>query len=440
MWKKKINIFFVLFLWFSVSGAFAQTVTLQEIINTALDKNYNLQIVRNNEQIAQNQNTLGNAGFLPSAGIRADQAWGVQNSEQQFFNGDTRSGNNARNARFDAFLEVDWVVFDGFRMFAHRDQLGYLQQISQEDTKYYMEQTIADIATLYHQLIMERQMLESFRKSMDVSRFRLKLEEQKRDMGLGNILQYHQALIDFHADSAATINRKVAIKELQIQLNTIMNANPAQSIVPDETGIALSGFDTFEALLQKAMENNRDMERSRLEELIAESALKMERASRYPQVSLFGNYSYANQTNEVGFIESSTAYGGQYGIRVRFNLFDGGKQNTRIRNAAIVQQNAAISVQNVSALTESYLVSLLNAYDGYKEQYALLRSSLEASERSLTIARQQFEEGLIDGFDFRQTQLSSIMIENQIASLLFAMKSIEIDIYRATGELYQNFL
>jgi len=440
MWKKKINILVVCLLGLTVSETVAQTVSLQEIIHTALDQNYNLQIVRNNEQIAQNQNTLGNAGFLPSAGVRADQAWGIQNSEQQFFNGDSRSGNNARNARFDAFLEVDWVVFDGFRMFAHRDQLGYLQQISQEDTKYYVEQTIADIATLYHQLIMERQMLESFRKSMDVSQFRLNLEKQKREMGLGNILQYHQALIDFHADSVATINRKVAIKELQIQINTLMNESPTQTILPDETGIALSGFDEFETLLQKAMENNSDLERSRLEELIAESALRMERAARYPQVSLFGNYSYANQTNEVGFIESSTSYGGQYGIRVRFNLFDGGKQNTRIRNAAIVQQNRTISVQNVSALTQSYLVSLLNAYDGYKEQYGLLRSSLDASERSLAIAREQFEEGLIDGFDFRQTQLSSIMIENQIAGLLFAMKSIEIDIFRATGELYQNFL
>jgi outer membrane protein TolC len=440
MWKKKTKFFVVCFLWMSVYAADAQTVSLQQIINTALDKNYNLQIVRNNEQIAQNQNTPGNAGFLPSVGLRADQTWGVQNSEQQFFNGDTRSGNNARNARFDAFLEVDWVVFDGFRMFAHRDQLGYLQQMSEEDTKYYVEQTIADIATLYHQLIMERQMLESFRKSMDVSQFRLNLEKQKREMGLGNILQYHQALIDFHADSAATINQKVAINELQIQLNTLMNTKPDQSIIPDETGIALSGFDTFETLLQKAIENNRDLERSRLEELIAESAFRMERAARFPQISLFGNYSYANQTNEVGFIESSTAYGGQYGLRVRFNLYDGGKQNARIRNAAIVQQNAAISVQNVSALTESYLASLLNAYNGYKEQYGLLRKSLDASERSLSIARQQFEEGLIDGFDFRQTQLSSIMIENQIAGLLFAMKSIEIDIHRATGELYQHFL
>ncbi len=440
MWKKKINILVVCFLWLSVSATFAQAVSLQEIINTALDQNYSLQIVRNNEQIAQNQNTLGNAGFLPSAGIRADQAWGVQNSEQQFFNGDTRSGNNARNARFDAFLEVDWVVFDGFRMFAHRDQLGYLQQMSEEDTKYYVEQTISDIATLYHQLIMERQMLESGRKSLGISRFRLDLEKQKREMGLGNILQYHQALIDFQADSVAIINRKIAVKELQIQLNTIMSQHHDQTIVPDETGIALSGFDGFESLVRKSIENNRDLQRSRLEELIAESTLRMERAARFPQVSLFGNYSYANQTNEVGFIESSTSYGGQYGIRVRFNLFDGGKQNTRIRNALIMQENTAISLQNVSSLTESYLASLVNAYDGYKEQYRLLSSSLEASGQSLAIAGEQFEEGLIDGFDFRQTQISSIMIENQIAALLFAMKSIEIDIFRATGELYQNFL
>lgn len=417
-----------------------QTLSLEQLIDRTLQENYQLQVIRNSEQMAQNNNTLGNAGFLPSIELRGEMLQGIQNTEQTFFNEDVRSGDNAVSTRQDAIIELNWTVFDGFRMFVQRDRLSYLAQLSNNDTRYFVEQTLADVTRLYYQLLMEIQVLETVKKSLEVSDFRLKLEEQKRDVGTGNALLYHQAQIDYNADSAMVAMSAMQVKELQIQLNRITHREPSFSFAPAASAIDLSGLAPMDELVEKAIASNLDLERAHLEEMIAETTVGIEKSARYPVVSLFGNYSFSNQTNEVGFMETSTAVGGQYGVRVRFNLYDGGQQNTRIRNAVLEKENAGLSTRDVQAMLTSQMASLINRYQSYLAQYKLLDQSLKAAENSLVIAEEQLQAGAISGFEFRQAQLSSLRVQNQKIELLFSLKNLEVDIFRLSGELIEKIM
>lgn len=422
---------------FSLLG---QQVSLHDLIARALDENYQVRILNIRQQMAGNENTLGNAGFLPSLNVGADRVWGVQNTEQRYFSGDVRSGDNARSSRREAFIELDWTVFDGFRMFATRNRLAQLEQLSHTETRFFIEQTIADIIDLYYQLIMERQLVESLRNTLEISAFRLKLEDQKRTVGIGNALLYHQALIDFNSDSTLVVERERMIRDIQIQINQIINEKPGTPILPEINIIEPSGVIGLDELLEKISGMNSQLERVQLEEMITESNIRIERAARYPQVSVFGNYSYVGQTNEVGFVESSTVYGAQYGVRVRFNLYDGGRLRTRLRNASLQQEIASVSVSDTRSVIESHLAGLLNAYDAYIIQLRLIDSSVEAARSTMAIAQEQLQEGVISGFDFRQTQLTALRVENQRVGILYALKSIETDILRLSGELAQQFL
>ncbi|MFW5706503.1 MAG: TolC family protein [Bacteroidota bacterium] len=434
LWKK-ISTFCILILLLTTVGVSQQYMSLRQLVDRALEENYQLQIVRNQEQMAANNNTLGNAGFLPGINIRADQIWGIQNTEQQFFNGESRSGDNARSSRQDAVIELDWTIFDGFSMFAQRQKLIALQQLGEVDTRYFVEQTVSDLAVFYYQLVKEQQVLESLQKSLQISAFRLRLEEQTRSIGTGNALFYHQALIDYNADSILVNHREMIIRELQLQISRMINLPLDEVVTPDVSDFDLNGLEDQQSLLQKALESNSQMETARLEELIAESNLRIERAMRYPNISVFGNYAYSNQVNEVGFLESSTAYGGQFGIRVRFNLYSGGRQNTRIKNVLLEQENTQIAETDTRVLLETQLAMQRNRYEAFMQQVRMLQQSLDAANRSLDIAKQQLELGAISGFEFRQAQLTAIRVENQLAELMFTLKSIEIDVARITGQL-----
>ncbi len=439
--KKKTEIFALILFIFSFS-AFGQQdrYSLEELIDLTLQENYQLQIMRKQQQMAENLNTPGNAGMLPMVGIGSERSWEIQTSEANLFTGETRSGDNALSTLFNAMVEVDWMVFDGFSMFARRDRLGYLAQMSDLETRFFIEQTVSDLAKTYYSLVREKRLLETLEQFKEVSAYRLELEERKRAVGSGSALLYHQAVVDYNSDSALVVDQEMNMRDQEIQINRLINRNPRLALQPQSDAIDLQGIAPDGELIEMAEKNNRDLERAKLEEMLTEANYRIEKGERYPQVSLFGNYAFSHQTSELGIIESSQSRGAQFGIRVRFNLYDGGRQNTRIENVVLEKESADIYQKDTRVFIESELVRLISRYEAFLQQYRLLQESVEAADRSLSIAREQLQTGAINGYEFRQTQLAALQVENQLIDLKYAMRIIEIDVYRLSGELMERLL
>ena len=111
--KTKIEIWLILILLGFPSISTGQnTYSLDELIRISLEQNYQLRIVRNQQQMAENQNTAGNAGMLPQVNLGAQRSWQILDTETNFFTGESRSGSNALNTSLNAFIEMDWPVFD----------------------------------------------------------------------------------------------------------------------------------------------------------------------------------------------------------------------------------------------------------------------------------------------------------------------------------------
>jgi outer membrane protein TolC len=235
-------------------------------------------------------------------------------------------------------------------------------------------------------------------------------------------------------------NQQMVIRDIMIRLNRIILNDPLTEIETTDLQFQLSGIEDLDELLEKAMSNNKDMEKARLEEMISEATVRAERGYRYPHIDLFGGYSWSRQTSEVGLMQSSRSFGPNFGIRLRFNLYDGGRQTTRINNMMLEQEIATINFQDTRAHLHSELARLINAYENYLNQYGLLQESLQSSERTLEIAAQQLQSGTISGFEFRQVQQSALQVENQIIRLISAMKAIETDVFRISGELVEKIL
>ena len=67
------------------------TLTLQETIELALENNYGIRIARSNQEIADNNYTLGNAGFLPIVSVSFNKSFGVQDFERTLASGTDQS-------------------------------------------------------------------------------------------------------------------------------------------------------------------------------------------------------------------------------------------------------------------------------------------------------------------------------------------------------------
>ena len=425
----------VLMLAFSLNNQAQQKMALSDLIDRVLTENYQVKIVRNEALQAANDNSLGNAGFLPAVDIQGTTSRAVNNTKQELFNGTTREGEDAQSKVLSGFIEANWTVFDGFRMFAMRDKLSLLEQIGTVDARYFIEQTIADVSVAYYQLIRENNLLNNLQKTFEVSLFRYKLESKKRQVGSGTTLDYNLALMDYHSDSLSIIEQQQVIKSLQIQLNRFSRRDPDATLIPADQELSPDTIEDKEMLTDLAVTANKDIKLSMIREMIAEKDVRISQAARYPQLDLFGRYSYSRQINDIGVTQQNKTYGRTLGITVRMNLFDGGKLNKAIANEKLASENSILTRQNATELIVSEVLDQYYAYQSLKKQQSVARENIKLAEQSQEIARTQLEKGAINGYDFRQTQLAVITARNQLTQINFSLKALETEINRLTGKL-----
>ncbi|MGZ6555056.1 MAG: hypothetical protein ACXVDV_20905, partial [Bacteroidia bacterium] len=106
---KKNKVYTVaIMLMFSADLAFAQAskMTIEQAVEIALKSNYDISIAENLGKEAENNNTLGNAGMLPTAAINASGTLANNATKQEFSTGASvdRSGVRSKNITSGLYL------------------------------------------------------------------------------------------------------------------------------------------------------------------------------------------------------------------------------------------------------------------------------------------------------------------------------------------------
>lgn len=418
----------------------SQAQSLQELINNALQNNYQISIIKNEASIAENNNTLGNAGYLPSLNVNGGYSNSFNNTKQVFADGTVREGTGAKNTNLNASAILNWTVFNGFSVHAKRDQLSRLQELGESNSKFYIEQTVADIVTAYYQLVYENSLLNNYQQALEISAFRLKIAKKKQEIGNATIMDYGQAIVDYQTDSIRLLAQQNTIQSLTIELNRIVNNELEQSINTStsdfETKI-LPGIDTLKQLIE---DNNSQLEQQRLQELIAETELRIIRANRYPTVNLYAGYQYTKTTAEVGFSNSNQTYGPTIGVNVSFNLFNGGNTNREIKNFKLYAENSTLEKVQVTKDVDANLLSSYYQYQSLMGQISLAQSNVEQMTKVYNTAQEQLKKGAINGYDFRLTQLSLLESQLKLTQLQFTLKAVEVNFNRMSGKILEVYL
>lgn len=440
MQKLKSGLVLILIVITSLNQAVGQeAMDLQSLVNLALEENYGIRIAANDVETARNANTIGNAGMLPNVNINAERRLAINNSRQEFFTGDSQEADNAKRNATNAEIGATWVVFDGLAMFGRKDRLEQLEALSEADRRFFIEQTVADLARNYFMLKQETQLLAAFRKSLEVSQARLKLEEKSFEIGSSNKLDYQLALSNRNTDSAAVVNQKARILELTIAMNQIVNRELTAPIMPVDS-IRLEESFALADLRQAAEQNNAALDQQQLQELIALSETKIFKGALFPEVELFGNYNFERQTNEVGFLQSSRSFGPEMGVRIRFNLFSGGQERIISQNAQINLESEKLRTAELSQEIRAALETAYIRWESSRAEALLERESLEAARAAFEIAQGQYDLGALTNVDFRVIQLSAINAESRFLRAAYEAKSREIELLRISGRLLESIL
>ena len=435
---KKINVGLLVFVLSAVSG-FGQDESLKALLETALQNNYGIRLARVNQEMAENQNTWGNAGFAPRVFMEGDYQQSIRESEQEFVSGGTQEVSGGKSDNLGASVGVEWTVFDGFKMFAERDKLQSEALRSKTNTRYYVEQTVQDLALVYYQLMQGREMMKELRLAYEISQKRYQLEQRRSEVGSGSALELYRAEINLNADSMQLVKYKAELRNFELEINRLIGTDLQNEIETGNDFNTRPGLDT-EAMFEEVLTKNSDLSLAQLQQLIEEQNVKSQRGNLMPQVMLFGSYNFNRSTSDFGFLLNNRQFGPQFGVNLRFNLYDGGRERTAMQNAKLQAESAQISVEEKKNEISAAFFTAKENFVSAKQQLALSRQSAQQAEKLQKIALEQYKNGVITSLEFRQVQLEVLQAKLQVIESEYALKQNEVMLYRLSGSILDRLL
>lgn len=414
-------------------GSFAQnTYTLEQFIAEMLANDFGILLLRNDAEIAKNNNNPGAAGYLPTVGLTADQNWSSNNTRQEFFSGQINQADAAKNRSTNAALRVNWTIFDGFRMFATDKRLELLESISSIDLNAEMEMKIYQASALFFTFLQQQKMRDVYREALEVSRTRYNQTALKRTNGAASEIQLIQARLDLTADSAAFLANERSLQNLQVDLNRFL----ARDIL---TPIQVTGellFDqtlTWESYWQTANEQNTAILRAKSALAVRNLERKELQSFFFPQVALYGQYVFGRSQNEVGILNSNRTFGPGAGITLQWNILDRLSTYTALKNNELQQKSAAIAIDNQTNLVQTELRKAWNEYAWARQNIALEQQNITASESTVAIYQEAFRNGSITALELREIQFSVVQAKSRLIQAELALKTAELNLSLLSG-------
>ena len=413
-----------------------QHYTLKSCLETGLEKNYSIRMVRNEEQISKNNVTLGNAGYLPTLDLSAGFSGNVNDTETETRStGEKTKTSGVFDKTLNAGLNLSWTIFDGFKIQANYARLKELEQQGETQTRIAIEDFIAELTAEYYNYIQQEIRLKNFRYAMSLSKERLRIVEERYIVGNFSRLDLQQARVDYNADRAQHMKQQEAVKASRIRLNELMaNEDMSHPITVNDSIIDLNTLLSFEDLWQSTLNNNASLLKSEQNKTLAALDMKAVKSRNYPYLRLNAGYGYTLNKYEVSATSRRDNLGLNFGVTLGFNLFDGNRRR-EIKNARIAIENAQLQQDDLRQALKADLSNLWQAYQNNIEMLKLERENLIAAVENHEIASERYMLGNLSGIEMREAQKSLLDAEERILTAEYDTKMCEISLLQLSGKI-----
>ena len=277
--------------------------------------------------------------------------------------------------------------------------------------------------------------MKNFRYAVSLSKERLRIVEERYNIGNFSRLDYQQAKVDFNADSAQYMKQQELLHTSRIQLNELMaNENVDQPIHTQDSLIDVNATLEFEELWNATMQTNANLLKAEQNNRLAQLDYKKVCARDYPYLRLNAGYGYSHNKYEIAANSQRSNFGPNFGVTVGFKLFDGNRNRQR-KNARIAVQNARLERNELEQALRADLSNLWQAYQNNLQMLNLERQNLIAAKDNHDIAMERYMLGDLSGIEMREAQKSLLDAEERILAAEYNTKLCEISLLQISGKI-----
>jgi outer membrane protein len=410
------------------------TLALSNAIQIGLENNFNIKISEGQKDIASNNNTLGNAGFLPTFDLTAAQRYTVENTTQQFISGDTQNRDGAKSNNFSAGAVLNWTIFDGTTMFYTKDRLEELEKQGIAINESMIQNIVAQIGKEFYTVALEQIRLELLFQNISLSEDRMEIAKNKYEFGKASKMEYLQAQVDLNNDISNHMIQQERLAASKTALNELLGRDVTLDFYADFDPDLNTSLQ-YEALKAAMETSNPELLAATYQLNASELAEKELFGQRMPEIGLNMGYNFAKSEAEAGFLLSRQSSGLTYGLSASWNLFNGLNLNRQIQNARIVAENTALNYEAIKLSLERELYSTFIRYQNNIQLRDLEEANREVARENNEIAIERYSVGNSSPLELREAQINLLEANLRYLNAAYVIKTGEIDLLFLSGLL-----
>jgi outer membrane protein len=469
--KNYLLILFFIFFTLNLSAQ-VKKWTLQECVEYALENNISVKNSELDLEMTDIEKKDAIGRYLPAVNASASNSWNT-GLTQDVTTGVLRN-QTTRNSSYNIGVGIN--VFKGLNNYRQIQRA----KLSKLAFQYQLDKMVDDIALLvannYLQVLLNKANLEVIQSQNAVTQDQIK---RTYDLVEAGVLPRGD-LLEIKANDANEKQRiSIAENTLKISLLSLAQLLLIKDyenfdIADDDYQIIDNGFSkkSVTEILESAIQNRPDVKIAEKNLEIAEKDLQIAKSAYHPTISAFFNYNTRESnskrnvlsidpdnptiTTQIGVVESSgepvvatidntfieelnplpymdQLYindGISYGFQLSVPVFNGFTTRNNVKRNIINKKRYELLLEQASLDLESNIYQAFVDVKGALKSYESAISALESQELAYQYAKDRYDVGLTNAFDFSQSKLrfdsAQIEVNRSKYEYIFKLKVLEL--------------
>lgn len=406
-----------------------QALSLQQVIERALQNAPQQRIAEESVALAQTQQQLSRSALLPQLGASVAQVRQTTNPATLGFGFPGLPSLIGPYSVFDARLKVSQKLLDLATISAVKGA-DFAAQAADAQSAASREAVASRAAAAYIQVLSSSQTLSSAQADLDLATDLLRLARDQREAGIASGFDVARAETAVAQDRYAVSEAHTAIAQARLQLQRL-------AVLPMDQDLSLADDLARAPTIDLNADHALDLARKRRPELAAidasirqaDAELSTAQRRRLPTVSAFADYGLSSNT--PGQNDKDTY---RFGATIDLPIYSGGALQAQANAARHLLQQQKLQLEDLQQQIEQDVRVAVATVANTAEQVRAATSARDLAERELELARDRFQNGVVDNVDVVRAQAGLARARAQLIAAQAAYQQARVNLAAAQGD------
>jgi NodT family efflux transporter outer membrane factor (OMF) lipoprotein len=411
---------------------------LQNLIDSTLVNNKELNILMQKVNMAQNEIQAKKGEYLPSVGLSA----GADLDKVGKFtrNGAVEENLNIRedekfpepltNYKFGLYSTWELDVWKKLRNSKKAAVMEYMA--SQEGKNYLVTNLVAEVANSYYELIALDAQLKNLEQNIEIQKNALDIVKLLKESARTTLLAVKRFEAEVQKNQSEIYNLKQEIVEIENKINFLVGRTPQPVLRDASSFMATTPKFVSVGLPSDLLENRPDIKQAQLELEAAKLNIKVAKANFYPQFGLKAGIGYEAFNAKYLLNSPESLLYSIVGDAI-MPLVNRNAIKATYKTASAKQIQAVYEYEQTILRAYTEVINQMSKIENLQNSFNLKNNQVDALNQSIEIANQLFQSARADYMEVLLTQRDALEAKTDLIETRKNQMLTVINLYKALG-------